>query len=42
VVIGSERIGTLPDGGDELYSALFTPDQCQALEPALGLARGAL
>jgi hypothetical protein len=38
----SERLGGLPDGGDELYTSLFTPDECQALEQVLELAKDTL
>jgi hypothetical protein len=41
-VILSERLGTLPDGGDELYTSLFHPDECMALEQVLELAKDTL
>lgn len=41
-VVLSERFGSLPDGGDELYTGLFSPDECEALEQVLVLARAAL
>lgn len=39
-VMLSERLGTLPDGGDALYGSLFTPDECEALADVLHLAEG--
>jgi hypothetical protein len=41
-VVLSERLGSLPDGGDQLYYDLFNPDECQALERVLSLAKVAL
>jgi hypothetical protein len=41
-VILSERFEVLPDGGDELYTSLFTPDECQALADVLEWAKAAL
>jgi hypothetical protein len=41
-VVLSERLGTLPDGGDELYASMFTPVECQALENVLEWATEAL
>jgi hypothetical protein len=38
----SERLGGMPDAGDQLYSSLFSVDECQALERVLALAQGAL
>ena len=35
----SESFDGLPDGGDQLYTSLFTPDECRALEQVLEVAR---
>jgi hypothetical protein len=38
-VMLSERFEVLPDGGDELFRQLFTPDECEAMADVLAVAK---